>query len=165
MAEREHRTCKKCLVSKPFSKFYARATCLDGIEPVCKDCRNSARKARYENTKEATLARNKQWALDNPDKVKDISRKTTLRRYSLTPEMYDKILADQGNACKGCGTVPPLGINLQVDHDHGCCPGNKSCGKCIRGLLCMKCNTILGKAGDNPAILRALAAYLEGGEF
>jgi hypothetical protein len=32
-----------------------------------------------------------------------------------------------------------------VDHDHTCCPTReRTCGQCIRGLLCGACNTHLG---------------------
>ena len=31
-----------------------------------------------------------------------------------------------------------------VDHDHACCDGNMSCGACIRGVLCAKCNVQVG---------------------
>jgi hypothetical protein len=165
MAEESLQVCKVCLVSKKLSEYYAHPRTKSGVEGTCKDCRRQLSKTISPEAKEARLLRNKKWAQDNAEKVKEISRRTTLRMYSLTPESYEKQLAAQGGACKGCGLIPPKRINLHVDHDHGCCPGNRSCGRCIRGLLCMKCNTILGKAGDNPEILRALARYLEGGEI
>jgi hypothetical protein len=51
--------------------------------------------------------------------------------------------------------------SLAVDHDHTCCSGEITCGKCVRGLLCVRCNTVLGLLRDDPEILRAAIAYLE----
>lgn len=31
-----------------------------------------------------------------------------------------------------------------VDHDHACCNGGTSCGRCVRGILCSSCNMSLG---------------------
>jgi len=63
--------------------------------------------------------------------------------------------AKQG--CQVCGSFE----RLCIDHDHSCCPGKHGCEKCVRGVLCNDCNTILGRARDNPDRLHALAVYLE----
>jgi hypothetical protein len=85
-----------------------------------------------------------------------------LRFYGITPEVYDKILEEQDHRCAACGTpVDDLGRRLAVDHDHACCPGKKSCGKCIRGLLCTGCNNGLGCFKDDPVRLRKALAYIE----
>jgi hypothetical protein len=30
-----------------------------------------------------------------------------------------------------------------TDHDHECCPGRRSCGHCVRGVVCATCNSLL----------------------
>lgn len=62
--------------------------------------------------------------------------------YKISLEEYDFMLEQQDGHCALCLTTPEEnGKRLAVDHDHECCPGTKSCGSCIRGLLCDICNT------------------------
>lgn len=83
-------------------------------------------------------------------------------KYGLTREAYDEMKAHQGGGCAICGAPESLrGTRLAVDHDHSCCPGRRSCGACVRGLLCNECNTLLGKAGDDPERLMRAARYLK----
>lgn len=68
--------------------------------------------------------------------------------YSLTPEVYEALYRAQNGACYICRR-PGISKQLAVDHDHSCCPGPKSCGRCVRGLLCSPCNRYLGYIRDN----------------
>ncbi|WP_428832051.1 endonuclease domain-containing protein [Gordonia cholesterolivorans] len=61
--------------------------------------------------------------------------------------------------CAICGE-PPSGQRISVDHDHSCCPGNRTCGCCIRELLCGKCNTLIGMADEDERRLEQAIAYL-----
>jgi hypothetical protein len=82
-----------------------------------------------------------------------------MHRYGLTPEAYQNLLNIQGSRCATCGIAPD---KFYVDHDHSCCSGTKSCGECVRGLICFNCNTALGQVKDDPRILLAMISYLEG---
>lgn len=56
--------------------------------------------------------------------------------------------------CGACGvSSEDLPRALCVDHDHET--------GLVRGLLCHHCNTLIGHAEDDPAILRDAARYLE----
>ncbi|QAY05329.1 hypothetical protein SEA_GATOR_97 [Mycobacterium phage Gator] len=80
--------------------------------------------------------------------------------YGVTVEFLKGLLAAQGCRCAGCGE-PFMATEWHVDHDHSCCPGTKrSCGNCVRGLLCSGCNCALGFVRDSTARLLSLADYL-----
>jgi hypothetical protein len=78
--------------------------------------------------------------------------KRRFRSYGLTPAKYDKLFIKQGGKCALCRMTPQEG--LHVDHDH-------NTGK-IRGLLCRKCNTGLGKLGDTAESVQRAVKYLQG---
>lgn len=86
---------------------------------------------------------------------------TRYAKYSLTAESFLALREQQGEACAICrDPVPQDGWH--VDHDHACCPGQASCGACVRGLLCGPCNVGIGMLRDDPKILQAASEYLAG---
>lgn len=84
----------------------------------------------------------------------------TKRKFGITREEADRRLQEQGG-CAVCGVESPGGKHWSIDHDHACCGTQATCGKCIRGILCNRCNVMLGMALDNAETLRSAANYLE----
>ncbi len=82
-----------------------------------------------------------------------------ISKYGVTTEAFHAQLEAQEDSCVLCGRdvshAPdaPGARRAHIDHDH-------ETGK-PRGILCLSCNTGLGKFNDDPARLRAAAAYLE----
>ena len=105
------------------------------------------------------------WDPDVNARHKASIRRSNLQKfYGLTPEQYDAMLEEQGHACAICRR-PAEGYsrNFSVDHDHACCPGAKSCGACVRGLLCQDCNNLLGQAKEDVEVLESAISYLKRG--
>jgi hypothetical protein len=75
------------------------------------------------------------------------------RKYKITPERYREM---SRSGCNICGSHD----RLHVDHDHSCCPGQRTCGGCIRGVLCEKHNQGLGCFKDDTIALLAAVSYL-----
>lgn len=113
--------CSACGVQKNFSEFYSTKKSSSGLTSKCKVCQQAA-------------------------KNKDVTRAHTLMyTHNLTIEFYNNVLAEQNNQCKICKTDKPGTTGAWcVDHDHRCCAGSRSCGKCFRGLLCRDCNIMIG---------------------
>lgn len=80
--------------------------------------------------------------------------------YGLLPGEYERLLAFQGGVCAICAR-PPVTKRLAVDHDHACCPGNTSCGECVRGLICGPDNSYLAHIRDSVNRAMNLLAYLQ----
>lgn len=84
-----------------------------------------------------------------------------LKKWGLTPEEYDDMLAMQDGGCAACGQPETHRnqwgvISLAVDHDHD--SGH------LRGLLCARCNRALGLLGDSTERIKGLLAYREARE-
>jgi len=99
-----------------------------------------------------------------PKRIK-ISRKDQMRKiklmykYRISIEQYNEMAINQNNLCRICkkqeqGKAPSGKFrDLAVDHCH---KTNK-----IRGLLCGKCNRMLGYAKDSIEILQSAIEYLK----
>lgn len=77
-------------------------------------------------------------------------------RYGISTPTLLRMREMAGRVCPICETES----DLHVDHDHRCCPGGRSCGRCVRGLLCGSCNRAIGLLRDDPKILASAMAYL-----
>jgi hypothetical protein len=120
------------------------------------------------------VARMRAWIAAHPEKAREFKRNYRLkhpdaprkyhlkRSYRLTIQEFDELLAANHGACWACDDAPRDGRPLHIDHNHECCAGARTCGACIRGLLCSDCNQAAGCLKDDPARFAALLRYLKG---
>jgi hypothetical protein len=150
-AGRQEKICVKCGVLKPRSEYAIRrsGTRIGHLVAHCKSCNSALQKARRQQ--DPSIYRR----CERPSKLK--------RLYGITVEDYQRIFAEQGGACALCGSATPESGNrkykktvrsvFDVDHNHK--TGN------VRGLLCSRCNRLVGLAHDDPNTARRLVEYLE----
>ncbi len=82
------------------------------------------------------------------------------RIYKLHPNDYYAQLKEQNYACAICDEketslfrrIPGKVKQLAIDHDH-------KTGK-LRGLLCWRCNSVLGRLEENVELFQAMIGYL-----
>lgn len=132
------KTCQLCGETKPLSEYHKNKQIPGGKHTICKPCNRSKVKA---------------WKSDNPTKFKTLNYR---RKYGLTCEEVQHLRERCNYACEVCGLQEsqcPRGI-LFVDHCH-------KTGT-VRGMLCQKCNTLLGQCDDNIETLKAAITYLRG---
>lgn len=125
--------CTKCGQSKSLEAFHRHRRNKDGRRAVCKACESKRAKAV------------------SPEENR---RKNLKKRYGITLDEYSTMLAAQNYRCAICRTDEPKHKGFfVVDHCH-------TTGR-IRGLLCQRCNYVVGLAGDDPELFRMAFEYLK----
>ena len=110
-----------------------------------------------------------EWKKNRRKVDREAFKRHDLRKmFRVSLEWYKETLGAQNGVCGICKQaetqIHPVTkevCNLAVDHNRACCPGNKSCGQCVRGLLCAKCNQALHKVEKIPMWLYHASDYLE----
>ena len=137
--------CSKCGVPKNEDEFRIRPVG-NGVthkrktvrESWCKEChRELARKTQ----------KRKRDSDANYDRIRSLKNK-----FGLTLDDYDRLYEQQHGVCAICGGINDGGRRLLVDHDHKT--------ERVRGLLCIRCNSLLGHAHDDVTVLAKAIAYL-----
>lgn len=111
-----------------------------------------------------------EWDAKNPDyhtkyrqENPEVFRKNKLiRRYGMTVEEHQQMIAEQDNTCLRCGK-PFNGTGTQreapvVDHDHSYPKGDRNS---VRGIIHSYCNMMIGHHKDNIEELKISIDYLE----
>ena len=153
----DKKTCNSCGVEKEIDKFSIKRRKKDGSPSYrenCKECLKSKDSEYYKNNAEKIKLRTK--AYDTTDKAKARRSLYHIKKHGITLEEYELLKAKFDGLCWVCQESP----GTVVDHDHKCCSGTFSCGKCVRGILCHQCNVGLGMFQDSIDRLQKAINYI-----
>lgn len=164
--------CKSCGTSKPPSDFYRNANGRFGLHSLCKPCLNrrttesksrfkSAGPARVPNHKrcpmccrtllESAFSRYQSAGDGLRTYCKDCDR--VVRRSCKYGLSRDRVLEMLGQSnCEACRKPLACSGAKHIDHRHA--------DGAVRGVLCDRCNTTLGRCQEDPAILMGLCRYI-----
>ena len=141
----EKKFCPKCDRFYTRDNFYKNKAAPDGLTGYCKECDKK---------------KNRERKMAKSDYYSDMNKMyKRFRRFNITKEQFEKMMEDQEWKCKICKS--DLQERFAIDHNHSCCEGRYSCGKCVRGILCTNCNLGLGNFKDNIDYLKSAIAYLQ----
>ena len=175
---KDSKKCTNCHKIKLFSEFHKWATSLDGYKHFCKVCVKDYDQIRIDTFRkyprkmqgdkmhcrwcEQYLDKSNFWSTNTYCRpcTKFLGRKRNIENQGMTIDQWVDLEKSQNGVCKICGEPERTKKRLSIDHDHSCCDKPFSCGKCIRGLLCFRCNRVLGQVRDDKTILQKMIDYL-----
>lgn len=149
------KVCKDCGETKPHASFSRQAGYRDGYRSNCKACVALRSKRWVEaNPVRAAQTRRAYYEANRDAILTQVRAKTLERRYGITREQYNALLAVQGFRCAVCKTSDPGSKHrtFAVDHCHRT--------GAVRGLLCNNCNIGMGRLRDDPDLVLAARAYI-----
>lgn len=161
------KVCITCTRELPLTDFPVRSATDRRLRGQCKECRRSYVRAYSlaykDRRKELYLENREYYQRYYRDNAAACRARQLEWRYGLPPGGWDVLFAAQLGNCYLClePMSDPGQSRLATDHDHNCCPGAPSCGRCIRGIAHGRCNQLIGMAYDDPARLRVIADRLE----
>ena len=160
---KQTKICTNCKIVKSVRDFFRHKQGKYGVSSCCRTCLSLIARQRKEGTfeprviqtpeerKETSRAGSRRRYAENPNKHKAIARKVL---YKISQEEYETMCITQAGQCKICkGNSTRLSGILDIDHCH-------ETGR-VRGLLCHRCNLLLGAVRDSADLLRSAANYLE----
>jgi len=130
------KVCRLCSVEKEEGEFYSRSDC-SLLRSECRRCTNKTNKA---------------WRERNAEKNRRYIREWRIKKYGISKKEYEDMLLSQGGVCAICGKGNG-DKSMCIDHCHTT--------KKVRGLLCIKCNLMLGQSGDSIGVLANSIIYLD----
>jgi hypothetical protein len=134
------RVCRRCGERKPMSAFhwssnrkYRRRVCSACLVAEAAERRAQRSSEAHRRTRFASYLR---------------------ATYGITIETYNALLEDQGGVCAicRCEFADDARAKAHVDHDH--------LTGVVRGILCFRCNTAIGKLRDSYTVVARAAEYL-----
>lgn len=136
--------CYKCKEMKTPDDFYRAKDKKSGYFSHCKKCLY-ARHCHRLLTDPIYLAKHQARTKTHNTKM-GRAKSHLKRRYGISRDDYDLLLSKQGGVCALCGDGLKENWRFKrfaIDHDHSHHPNNNryGCKECIRGLLCLYCNT------------------------
>lgn len=164
--------CSRCLENKPVSQFYSAAATYDDLRAECRAC--SAVRCRERRAANKLLPRDRAGDTKRCERCRAVFPASSFSRdagstdglyrycrpcnviharahkYGLTKDRVQEMLWQ--THCEACGKCLPSNSDKHIDHRHS--------DGAVRGILCDRCNTTLGKCEENPAIFMALCDYL-----
>lgn len=141
---REERLAKRAAVSeeaKQARREYLKRYREENAERLRQADRNRwLKRAAKQNARQKEVRRSR----PREEQQRIDAERSMRKNYTKSLTWYDETFAKQEGHCALCPYVPRE-RRLHIDHDHSCCKRRgKSCGKCVRGLLCARCNMLMG---------------------